>query len=130
MPADKTFADIVVGDSAEFEEMVSEELILQFAKLSGDHNPLHTKRHVAHGMLGGALLSRLVGMHLPGLRALYLSQSLAFKAPIAAGSRVVVRGEVVQKMDALKILTIRTTITERDSGTVLTSGEARVRVVD
>src|SRR6185295_7235732 len=82
--ADLQFEDISVGQSAQFEMLVTEEMVGQFAQLSGDQNPLHVDHQyaagtsfgapIAHGMLLASFFSRLVGMHLPGKRALYLSQ--------------------------------------------------------
>ena len=139
MSSSKTFADFKVGESAEFEVLITPELIAAFAKLSGDHNPLHTDEKfakstpfgctVAHGMIGGALFSRLVGMYLPGRDALYMSQTLKFNKPIVPGMNVAIRGEVVQKTDAFKVLVVHTTISETKTGELLTDGEAVVKVL-
>ena len=139
MIAGKTFAEIREGDTAKFEVIVDEALVQKFADLSGDNNPLHMDaefaartpvgERVAHGMLGGALLSRLVGMHLPGTHSLYLSQSLFFRRPIRIGTTITVSGTVAQKIDPVKTLRMSTVITDSKTGEVLTDGKAMVKVL-
>lgn len=139
MIAEKTFDEIQEGDSASFEVVVDDALVKKFADVSGDSNPLHVDtefakntsvgERVAHGMLGGALFSRLVGMHLPGKHSLYLSQSLFFRKPITPDTKVIVSGTVIQKIDAAKTLKIKTVITSPETGEVLTDGEAMVKVL-
>ena len=86
-----TFDEITIGYVKEFQIIVTESLVANFAKLSGDFNPIHMnedyakstkfKRRVVHGMFLASFLSRMVGMHLPGKNALYVSQSLEFPNP-------------------------------------------------
>ena len=139
MIARKTFDEIREGDTAKFEVVVDEALVQKFADFSGDHNPLHMDaefaartpvgERVAHGMVGGALFSRLVGMHLPGTHALYLSQSLFFRRPIRIGTTIIVSGTVVQKIDSMKTVKLSTVVTDSGTGEVLTDGEAMVKVL-
>ena len=139
MVAEKTFDEIREGDTAKFEVTVDETLVKKFAELSGDSNPLHMDaefakgtplgERVAHGMLGGALFSQLMGMHLPGMHSLYLSQSLFFRKPVRIGTTVIVSGTVVQKIGSEKTLKLLTVILDPDTGEVLTDGEAMVKVL-
>lgn len=72
----RTFDEIAVGDSASIERTLTTQDIELFAVLSGDVNPQHldaeyaasTRFHgvIAHGMLGGALISAVLGTRLPG----------------------------------------------------------------
>jgi 3-hydroxybutyryl-CoA dehydratase len=131
------FAAIVVGDVASFEVVLTQEAVTSFAKLSGDENPLHVDesyaaqtlfgRRVVHGMYLGALVSRLVGMELPGTKALLVRESLTFKEPAFIGDTVVVAGEVVHKSEALQLITMAITIIRKDE--VLAEGEVLVRVL-
>lgn len=132
------FSDIKVGDTAEFQTSVTLEMVDAFGQLSGDVNPLHMdesyasrtefKGRVAHGMFAGIWFSRLIGMHLPGLGALYLSQNIRFHLPIMPGKSFVVHGEVIQKSDALQVITIATQVREQESGLVCADGQALVKV--
>ena len=136
---EKQFDDYRVGDEASFYELISADLVERFRQLSGDKNPLHFDenyakrtelgRPIAHGMIGGMLFSRLVGMYLPGPRALYLSQRLDFHKPIYFEMEVVVHGKISQKVEALRILRITTEITEKGTNQLLVSGEAMVKLL-
>ena len=134
---DYGYDEIKVGEVFEFKRVISEKDIDNFAKLTGDFNPMHTdekyasgtifKGRIVHGMLAASLFSALLGMVCPGKRNLYLSQSLNFRKPIKPGSEVVVKGSVVGKADSVKIITIKTEII--CNGAVAVDGEAKVRVV-
>ena len=74
----RIFDEIAVGDSAAMQRTLTAQDIQLFAVLSGDANPQHldesfarsTRFHgvIAHGMLGGALISAVLGTRLPGAR--------------------------------------------------------------
>jgi 3-hydroxybutyryl-CoA dehydratase len=135
----KTFAEVGVGQRAEFETVIDVAMIDAFAALSGDVNPLHTDdayarrttfgRRVPHGMIGGALFSRFVGLHLPGRYSLYLSQSLLFRRPLPLDSAIVVSGEIVQKIESARAVKMTTRITDKESGVTLVDGEAVVQLL-
>ena len=83
---------IQVGDTARIRKTITEALIQDFAKLSGDDNPLHTDsdfaratrfhRPIAHGLLTASYVSQLVGMRLPGPGALWVQQTFRWLAPV------------------------------------------------
>lgn len=142
-PAEPTAAalsydEIAVGRTASFERVVTVDDVDRFADLSGDRNPLHLDdayaranglgSRIAHGMLVGALFSHLVGMHLPGRSALYMSQSIDFVAPVRPGDVLTIRGEIVAKTDALRAVTLRIEA-RASSGEVAARGRAIVRVL-
>ena len=82
------FDQINIGDSKEFKIIITNSMIDEFARISGDFNPLHTDekyaqstkfgKRLVHGMLLASFLSQMVGMYLPGKHALYSSQTLEF----------------------------------------------------
>lgn len=129
-------ADMGVGRAASFEAEISADLVDAFARLSGDASPLHVDdafalargfpARLAHGALLGALVSRLVGMHLPGREGLLQSLSLTFRAPVPVGARVRVAGEVDQVSEAARAAVLRVTLTDTSDGRVLASGKAQV----
>ncbi len=135
--SDYTFEEIKIGSEYSFEVIISEKLEEDFAKISGDHNPLHmdenyasgTKfgKRVCHGMLLGSFFSRLIGMHLPGKNALYFSQNLNFVGPCFIGDKIFVKGEVVDKSVATRIIKLKTTIKNQDEK-LLVEGTAQVLV--
>src|SRR3989344_3381090 len=104
---DRSFGSISVGERASIEHIVTEDDVRTFAKLSGDQNPLHTDEayakqtafggRVVHGMFLAALVSQLVGMELPGKRALLLKASFEFKKPVHIGETLHIEGTVGAK---------------------------------
>ncbi|MEL6373543.1 MAG: MaoC family dehydratase [Pseudomonadota bacterium] len=99
-----TFEDLAVGMSASLTNTVTKEIIDQFAVLSGDTNPVHIdeayaagtmfKACIAHGMLTASYISAVFGTRMPGPGAIYVSQTLNFKAPVRIGDEVVSTVEV------------------------------------
>lgn len=129
--------DIEIGQKEKFEVVVTESLVNAFADISGDYNPLHMdenyanstnfKHRVCHGMLLASFFSRLIGMYLPGKNALYFSQSVKFVSPCFIDDKILVEGVILEKSNASRIITLKTTITN-DSGQCLVDGQAKVIV--
>ncbi len=136
-PTEYTFEDISLGQKKQFKVVVTESMLGKFAELSGDYNPLHMdenyakttsfKKRVCHGLLLTSFFSQLVGMHIPGKNALYLSQSVKFISPCFIGDEVTVEGMVLDKSIATRIITLQTIISN-SSGNHLIEGEAKVLV--
>ena len=132
-----SFNEIQIGLEHHFEITIDKKLVEDFAKISGDFNPLHMneqyskqtkfKKRVCHGMLLASFFSRLVGMYLPGKNALYFSQNLNFIEPCFIGDSIVVKGEISDKSEATKMIKIKTTIKNIKEKT-LVEGIAQVLV--
>ena len=130
--------EIKVGYCVSFNKKVTQEDMDAFARISGDVNPLHTdegyakntkfKKRVVYGMLAAAYFSTLVGMYIPGENALYLSQDLKFSLPIFIGDNLIVKGEVIEKHQSVRIITIKTTILKQGDDKIAVSGTAKVIV--
>lgn len=92
------FEDLAVGMEASLTQIVKAEDVRQLAEISGDFNPVHFddeyaagtifKKPIAHGMLSASYLSAVFGMRLPGPGAIYISQTLNFRAPVYIGDEV------------------------------------------
>ena len=138
-PSEYSFDEIELGMQKRFKVDISEDMLDDFAKLSGDDNPLHTneeyasstsfKKRVCSGMFLASFFSRLVGMYLPGKHALHISQSLNFVNPCFIGETITVEGKVIDKSPATKIIKLETTITN-ESGKRIIDGKAQVIVRD
>ncbi|MCL1868766.1 MAG: MaoC family dehydratase [Paludibacter sp.] len=80
------------GDFYELELSFTQEQVNDFAKVTGDDNPLHIDaefakttpfgRPIVHGFLAGAVFSRIFGTLFPGEGTIYISQEMRFRAPI------------------------------------------------
>ncbi len=135
MAASKTIAQIKVGDSFESVTTISDEMISDFAKATGDANPIHLDdqagaasifgRRVAHGMLTASLFSSIFGNHFPGHGTIYLGQSLKFLRPVFPGDRITCRVEVSEVRAEKNRLKMQTVATNQKGDTVV-SGEAQV----
>src|SRR5689334_14657649 len=121
----RTFDEIAIGDTVAILRTLTAEDIQLFAVLSGDVNPQHldpefaasTRFHgvIAHGMLGGALISALLGTRLPGPGTIYLGQTLRFLAPVCIGDTLTIRVTVVSKEAERKRIKLACSCTN-DSG--------------
>ena len=90
--------DLEVGMSASYAKTISEADVYMFAGISGDNNPVHINaeyaeqtmfgQRIVHGMFSAALISAVLGTRLPGPGAIYVDQSLKFKAPVHIGDTV------------------------------------------
>ncbi len=100
------FEDLVPGMEASFQKTVTELDIIAYADVSGDKNPVHLdeafaartpfKTRIAHGMLTASYISAVFGMEMPGPGAVYVSQTLNFKAPVRIGDVVTAKVKVVE----------------------------------
>ncbi len=122
-----------VGDTASITRVFTDADVRLYADLSGDHNPVHLDeafaaasqfgQRIVHGMLVGSLFSTLLGEHLPGHGAIYMSQELKFKAPVYLNTEVMASVEITALRDGKPIVTLKTTCVDA-SGKLLVTGEA------
>ena len=66
--------------------------VADFARVTGDNNPLHLdadfaastpfKRPIIHGMLGASVFTKVLGTEFPGYGSVYLGQTLEFLRPM------------------------------------------------
>ena len=125
-----------IGTQATLSRTITEDDILLFALVSGDHNPIHLDaeyaersffgKRIAHGFLIGSLISAVLGNALPGPGSIYLGQTLKFLAPIHIGDSVTVTVKVVALREEKRIVTLHTECTNQH-GTQVISGEATVK---
>jgi len=126
---------VEVGARASRTKTITDADIRAFAAASGDTNSIHLDeeyakttrfgRRIAHGMLTASLISAVLGNDLPGLGTIYLSQTLAFKAPVYLGDTITATVEVTAFRSEKRIATLRTTCTNQE-GTLVLEGEAVV----
>ena len=93
--------DIEMGMTRHLRKQITDRDIELFAEVSTDRNPVHLddgyaqdtifEGRIAHGMLTAGLISAVIGEDLPGHGAIYLSQSLNFRAPVRPGDLLTAR---------------------------------------
>lgn len=132
----KTIKQLKVGDKYEIKQLILEKNILDFARVSGDFNPLHIdegfakgtifKKRICHGMYPASLISKVIGMNIPGPGTIYLAQTLKFLAPIYIGDEIKVV-VLVERIDyAKKKVYLKTTVLNQHNERVII-GEASVK---
>lgn len=128
-----------VGDTFTVQKEVTDELIRKFADVSGDHNPIHLDeefakttqfgKRIAHGMLGGAFISAVLGYEFSVRKIIYLSQTLKFVAPVFIGDTVTTKATIKNIRPDKPIITVET-ICENQAGEMLIKGEAVLMLLD
>src|SRR5690348_15538001 len=130
------FEDLTVGMSESFSKVVSSSDVVGFAELTGDRNPIHLAQHfaaktpfktrIAHGLYTASLISAVLGTRLPGPGAIYISQTLNFRAPVKIGDTVEVTVTVAELIP--EKFRARLSCTCLVDGEVVLDGEALVKV--
>ena len=130
------FEDLSVGMAERLEKTIAASDVVGFAQLTGDRNPIHLSEHfaaktpfgtrVAHGLYTASLISAVLGTRLPGPGAVYISQTLNFRAPVKIGDTVAVVVEVAELIAEKS--RARLTCTCSVGGEVVLDGEALVKV--
>ena len=138
LPVTRTlyFEDLSVGMSETYQKEMKSSDVVGFAEISGDRNPIHLSEHfaaktpfggrIAHGLYTASLISAVLGTRLPGPGAIYISQTLNFRAPVKIGDTVEVSVVVAELMPEKFRARLACTCTV-DGETVL-DGEAWVKV--
>jgi 3-hydroxybutyryl-CoA dehydratase len=130
------FEDLWVGQTESLTKTVCSSDVVGFAEVTDDRNPIHLSKHfaartafgtrIAHGLYTASLFSAVLGTRLPGPGAIYLSQTLNFRAPVRIGDTVLVTvtvaGLLPEKSRA------RLSCVCRVRGDIVLDGEALVKV--
>ncbi|HSH01573.1 MAG TPA: MaoC family dehydratase [Anaerolineae bacterium] len=126
---------VAIGAKASLTKRITAQDVETFAEISGDRNPVHLddeyasttpfKKRIAHGALTSALISAVLGQHLPGQGTIYLSQNAKFKAPVYLDDEITATVEVTDYREDKRITTLKTDVYNQHDTLVLT-GEAVV----
>jgi len=127
-----------VGDRASYTQTLSEAHVALFVGAVGDTNPLHVDeayakksrfgRRIAQGILVAGLISTVIGTRLPGVGAIYLSQTLRFLRPTYLGDTITATAILKAVRERAKggyVLTLET-FCENERGERVIEGEAEV----
>ena len=107
------FEDLSVGMTETFRKTVDSSDVVGFAEVTGDRNPIHLSEHFAAKTPFG-----------PG--AVYISQTLNFRAPVKIGDTVEVNVSVAELMPNKFRARLACTCTV--DGEIVLDGEAWVKV--
>ena len=70
-------------------------------------------------MLSASFISTIIGKHIPGRGALWMSQSLDFLLPVRVGDRLQIRAVVTAVQVSQRMLTLKTEIRNQREQVVL-----------
>lgn len=111
------FEDFAVGDYVTFSRTFGPDDITAFARISGDHNPLHhDPGYAERSEFGGTIvplhltaapLSMIAGMVFPGLPSLYLSHELKALEPVRYDVPVEYSAKLVHVNQMARVLVLR-----------------------
>lgn len=129
-----TYDEIEIGQSASVTKTISEYDVYAFAGITGDMNPAHVdaqyargtffKERIAHGMLTASFISTVLGMHLPGVGTIFISNSVNFLGPVRIGDTITTTCKVVEKLEKGRVRLESVIVNQKDE-TILT-GESLV----
>ena len=130
------FEDLTVGMTERLRKTVSSSDVVGFAEVTGDRNPIHLSEHfaaktafgtrIAHGLYTASLISAVLGTRLPGPGAIYISQTLNFRAPVKIDDTVDVTVTVTELVPEKSRARLRCECSV--GGEIVLDGEALVKV--
>ena len=129
------YSELKVGMSHQINHFVSTKDVMTFADFSGDKNPIHIDpeyagqsifgKPIIHGMIVGALFSKVIASEFPGPGSIYLHQDLNFLKPIYHNSELTITVSI-QSLKVEKKIAILETICEVE-GVKVIEGKAVVK---
>ncbi|KUO66291.1 MAG: hypothetical protein APF84_17830 [Gracilibacter sp. BRH_c7a] len=133
MKATLKYENLSVGQSDKLEREITQNMVNNFADLTGDYNPVHIDQAfceklgligpIAHGMLTISLLSTFIGMFLPGNGSIIMNQTADYLLPVRVGDKVKIFGKITDKKMGdglnLQIITIKYNIKNQNDQTVV-----------
>lgn len=131
-----TGKDKQVGFKASVDVKVTDQMVRQFAEMSGDFNPIHLDddyakttrfgRRIAHGMIIGALISRALNEKI-GSGGVYLGQNLKFVNPVFIDDVVTIDLTITGLRKEKGIATVET-IAKKQTGETVVKGDAVIMI--
>jgi 3-hydroxybutyryl-CoA dehydratase len=125
-----------VGLTHTYSQVIDDKLVRGFAELTGDRNPIHLDddtarksrfgQRVAHGAILFGMLSKVLGMDMPGVGTVYLSQTCNFKLPVFIGDTVTLEAKIVEILP--KSVARISTVIRKQTGEVVMDGEAQAKL--
>lgn len=129
MVGGRSIHELKIGDSAQISKKITETDINDFARVTGDVNPVHLdqayadktifKGRIAHGLLSVGIISTILGNILPGHGTIYLSQEVKFLAPVRIGDTITSKVEVMELIPEKNRVKFKTTCTNQDGKLVV-----------
>jgi acyl dehydratase len=127
-------ANMARGGEGEYIFNYTEEMHHLFENISGSHNPIHTNHEfatehgfdgrVGYGFLVSAMLSAMVGEHIPrkfGLYGMCQSVNVDFRKPVYLNDVLTYSGKISGVHKSISLVVIDVIVTNQDNVIVMTA---------
>tara|TARA_Y100000590_G_scaffold346710_1_gene397070 strand:- start:1784 stop:2209 length:426 start_codon:yes stop_codon:yes gene_type:complete len=111
------YESIEIGYEISIKQVVTDEMVRDFAEVTGDFNKIHLdesyakntvfKSRIAHGFLYGSFISTVLGTKFPGKGTIYRYQDMKFLLPVYINDHLEIKVSVTEKLkkNGLKLKT-------------------------
>jgi acyl dehydratase len=127
--------EIKVGQKAETTKVFDKDMVLNFAKLTGDFNPIHFeeeyakntifKKPIVHGPLVLTLITTMFANEIPGPGSIYMSHDVRYFLPVYYDDAITGILEVIE-INSKNHIFIKTTC-KNQNGEIVLDGVARLK---
>jgi 3-hydroxybutyryl-CoA dehydratase len=128
--------NINISSEYSYEFIFNQNDVINFAKASGDDNPIHLddeyakttifEKRILHGFLGGSVFSKVFGTLFPGNGTIYLKQNMSFYKPMFIETNYVAKFKVIEVSSEKNRATVRTEIFDSNNELII-GGEALIK---
>jgi len=129
--------EFFIGQEYKKTFVISSDDVNEFAKFSGDYNPLHIdsnfakslgySRPVVHGVIQLSYLSKIIGMDFPGHGALWFNQTVNWLSPVFIGDSITFILKVLRYSSTGRILELSVDIFNQHKTKVM-EGVSKVKL--
>ena len=138
--ASYTFDELTEGMETSMLKLLTAEHIAHFAETTDDHHPLHTSKEfaisqgykdvIAHGLLVASFSSAIIGMRLPGVNAVIVSQSFKYRDAVYPGDTLLIKGKISKKEPRFSRIEVKIRMENNATKKRVASGVYVVKVLD
>ncbi len=135
-----SFDELDIGREESFAVTVTEEMMADFLKITGDVNPLHNNEdfakrkgfdsRVVYGMLTASFFSTLAGVYIPGEKCLIEEVNYKFTKPVYIGDELTVSGKISERDNRVKQLVLKVRIKRKSDDATVIRGSMTVGVLE
>ena len=135
-----SFDELDTGREESFTVTVTEEMMSEFLKITGDINPLHNDEtfaqnkgfdhKVVYGMLTASFFSTLAGVYIPGEKCLIEEVNYKFTKPVYIGDELTVSGKIAERDERVKQLVLKVRIKRNSDDATVIRGSMTVGVLE
>lgn len=130
--------NLKIGDKVSMKRIATEDVVIKFAEISGDNNPVHLSEEyasktifgsrIAHGLFCLGMVSNLIGMQLPGEGSILVNESVKYRKPVYINDEIETTVEVTDFIyEKNKVIMSISCVNQK--GEVVLDGVTEVKVV-